>query len=494
MEVSTAEESARRGMLQDAIFPAFGNDAGNTPSAESPEEMQKNDPLGTQIWKLYSRAKTQLPNAERMENLTWRLMAMNMRRAELDRNKGYAIRSSFATRVPSPAPANTAFWRRFAPSTPSSESEMMPPPPAASARPPPRSAPSGIAQQLRKSQDQQAQVPQPCHDAMNLDDFIFPSSVGSPAGLSPELSNEDAAPFNATAPAIPIRKPHLANDHNLSLARASAPSVPPTISREDEFGYVPRHVRKTSIDERRVSCLISLPIVSRESLTNALSAPQAARRSLASGAAREQLHDAHRCPRRGRPAPVLARPAHHAAAHLPGLAGPRPLLHRYFPDARRPRHTLSWALPAEFLWLLSRRLAPHEPQCLQREHVQPATSNGVLSQLGRLLLAPQLRIPIHRVNATAHTRRQSHVLRPQRHGHPQLTRRRLVRASPTLQSRDLNATAVRVQSRRWRTRLGLQSCDEREFFATIFSLIFWPFRSCRPVSGAAQPLTFTTTA
>lgn len=89
---------------------------------------------------------------------------------------------------------------------------------------------------------------------MNLDDFIFPSSVGSPAGLSPgpDLStNEDAAPFNAIAPAIPIRKPNLANDHNLALARASAPSVPPTIHRENEFGYVHRHVRKTSIDERR---------------------------------------------------------------------------------------------------------------------------------------------------------------------------------------------------------------------------------------------------
>jgi GATA-binding protein len=139
---------------------------------------------------------------------------------------------------------------------------MMPPPPTATAtstlgaRPPPRSAPSGIAQQLRKSQDQQAQVQHHSpHDAMNLDDFIFPSSVGSPAGLSPELSNEDAAPFNPPAPAIPIRKPHLANDHNLSLARASAPSVPPTVHREDEFGYIPRHVRKTSIDERRVSCL-----------------------------------------------------------------------------------------------------------------------------------------------------------------------------------------------------------------------------------------------
>lgn len=91
MDLSPHEDAARRGMLEEAMFPAFGNDAGS-PSVESPEQMQKNDPLGTQIWKLYSRAKTQLPNAERMENLTWRMMAMNMRRAELDRNKGYECR------------------------------------------------------------------------------------------------------------------------------------------------------------------------------------------------------------------------------------------------------------------------------------------------------------------------------------------------------------------------------------------------------------------
>jgi GATA-binding protein len=191
---------------------------------------------------------------------------------------------------------------------------MPPPPPqGASARPPPRSAPSGIAQQLRKSADQQAQVQvqlqqehQQHHaDTMNLDDFIFPSSVGSPAGLSPELSNEDAAPFNATAPSIPIRKPNQVSDHNLSLARASAPSVPPTIHRENEFGYVPRHVRKTSIDERRVS-LLSVPIFTLCRQANRLSATQTAGRSLATSPSREQHHDSHRCPSRGRPTPVLA--------------------------------------------------------------------------------------------------------------------------------------------------------------------------------------------
>lgn len=142
------------------------------------------------------------------------------------------------------------------------------PPPTASARPAMRTAPSGIAQQLRKSSEQQAQVPPPvlqpqpqapapAHDTMNLDDYIFSSSVGSPAGLSPEPSNETPGPYNATAPAIPIRKPNAASDHNLSLARASAPSVPPLINRENEFGYVPRHVRKTSIDERRVRSPLS---------------------------------------------------------------------------------------------------------------------------------------------------------------------------------------------------------------------------------------------
>ena len=72
---------ARNELLQDAVFPAWGDDSAGD-SIESPEEMQKKDPLGTQIWKLYSRTKTRLPNQERMENLTWRMMAMNLRRRE----------------------------------------------------------------------------------------------------------------------------------------------------------------------------------------------------------------------------------------------------------------------------------------------------------------------------------------------------------------------------------------------------------------------------
>lgn len=90
-EGSPAPAPSPGGMLQEPIFAAFGSDA-SAERPESPSELQKNDPLGTQIWKLYSRAKTQLPNAERMSNLTWRMMALNMRRAEEQRNRGYERR------------------------------------------------------------------------------------------------------------------------------------------------------------------------------------------------------------------------------------------------------------------------------------------------------------------------------------------------------------------------------------------------------------------
>ena len=118
-------------------------------------------------------------------------------------------------------------------------------------RPKPICAPSGIAQ-LRKSADQSTGF----HiDSMNLDDFIFPSNIASPAGLSPSPARETLpSSSNATASAIPIKKQRELQNQELHLSRASAPSVPPTENRgRNEFGYVQKHIRKTSIDERRVS-------------------------------------------------------------------------------------------------------------------------------------------------------------------------------------------------------------------------------------------------
>lgn len=124
-------------------------------------------------------------------------------------------------------------------------------------RPQGQNAPSGIAQ-LRKSS---GYAPQSDNiDHMNLDDFIVPSSIGTPAGISPAPSSipEDLPSSAATAmSSIPIKQQRRLQEEELQPARASAPSNPP--SKKDrtggEFNYVPRHVRKTSVDERRVSGL-----------------------------------------------------------------------------------------------------------------------------------------------------------------------------------------------------------------------------------------------
>lgn len=93
---------------------------------------------------------------------------------------------------------------------------------------------------------------------MNLDDFIVPSSIGTPAGISPAPSSSAAefeSPATTAAGAIPINKrQQQIQSEELHISRASAPSVPPFEQgrHQSEFDYVPRHVRKTSIDERRV--------------------------------------------------------------------------------------------------------------------------------------------------------------------------------------------------------------------------------------------------
>lgn len=84
LELSPSESVARKGLLRDSFFDQWKDDAGSA-DLGSPEEMQKRDPLGTQIWKLYSKTKGQLPNSERLENLSWRMMSMNLRKKELER-------------------------------------------------------------------------------------------------------------------------------------------------------------------------------------------------------------------------------------------------------------------------------------------------------------------------------------------------------------------------------------------------------------------------
>ncbi|GAB7360067.1 hypothetical protein MBLNU230_g7587t1 [Neophaeotheca triangularis] len=228
LDVSPNEAAAQKGLLRDSFFEQWKDDA--TPNdTENAEEMQQKDPLGTQIWKLYSRTKGQLPNSERLENLSWRMMSMNLRRKELERQgyDGGAQRPAQSTTDPS---MNNSLERSQK-----------------------QNAPSGIAQ-LRKASDQVPKQQDQQH--MNLDEFIVPSSIGTPSGISPSPAStvEADASNNATsASAIPIKQHQRLKNNDNHLARASAPSVPPTdhTRGQHEFDYVPRRVRKTSIDERR---------------------------------------------------------------------------------------------------------------------------------------------------------------------------------------------------------------------------------------------------
>lgn len=45
-------------------------------------QLAKEDPLATQVWKMYAKTKAGLPNQQRMENLTWRMMALALKKKE----------------------------------------------------------------------------------------------------------------------------------------------------------------------------------------------------------------------------------------------------------------------------------------------------------------------------------------------------------------------------------------------------------------------------
>ncbi|KAH8597817.1 hypothetical protein B0O99DRAFT_592371 [Bisporella sp. PMI_857] len=202
---NSEEISARKELLRESFFPTWKDDAAGE-ELDSPDEMQRKDPLATQIWRLYSKTKKQLPNQERMENLTWRMMAMSLRK----RKQEQAARQSMARST---------------------------------------SAPSGIAQ-LRKTSERAP--PAEHQDAMNIDDFIFSDNIATPAGLgmspSPDLKKDSDKSSHAVASAIPIKM----RKESAQFAIPQSVPVPPHDARgSHEFNYVQRNIRKTSIDERR---------------------------------------------------------------------------------------------------------------------------------------------------------------------------------------------------------------------------------------------------
>ncbi|KAA1471674.1 hypothetical protein DENSPDRAFT_837713 [Dentipellis sp. KUC8613] len=58
-----------------------------SPVDADPEQLAKEDPLATQVWKMYARTKANLPHAQRMENLTWRMMALALKKKKDEESK-----------------------------------------------------------------------------------------------------------------------------------------------------------------------------------------------------------------------------------------------------------------------------------------------------------------------------------------------------------------------------------------------------------------------
>jgi GATA-binding protein len=229
VDFKAAAIATRDGVLRESVFQEWKDDASSLDTLD-PEEMQKKDPLGVELWKLFSKTKSQLPNSDRLTNLSWRMMSMNLRRMEQEKLSSGNLQLPDADRRTSDTSRGSNQIAR-----------------------PTQNAPSGIAQ-LHRSAASQAHAPD--QDLMNIDDFILPSSIATPTGISPIPPDDidfdlDLSSTVTTASAIPIKQQQRLQFDDLSLARASAPSVPPNTQRTD-FPYVQRHVRKTSIDERRV--------------------------------------------------------------------------------------------------------------------------------------------------------------------------------------------------------------------------------------------------
>jgi GATA-binding protein len=105
-------------LLSDSLFPprkpkkpvgdemeeSDNEEENGSDSDDSDSPGKKKDPLATQVWRMYTKAKDTLPNGSRLENLTWRMMAMtlNKKKAEAER----LAREGSASRSPASATAD----------------------------------------------------------------------------------------------------------------------------------------------------------------------------------------------------------------------------------------------------------------------------------------------------------------------------------------------------------------------------------------------------
>jgi GATA-binding protein len=104
LDISPQDSETRSRLLKDSLFPSLKDDA---VLLDSLEHLQAQDPLGTQIWRLFSNTKAQLPNSDRFQNLTWRMMHMNLKKLEAQNQRlVHRLLSSFTTPLYDIPPVN----------------------------------------------------------------------------------------------------------------------------------------------------------------------------------------------------------------------------------------------------------------------------------------------------------------------------------------------------------------------------------------------------
>ncbi|KAI0149598.1 hypothetical protein GGR57DRAFT_226713 [Xylariaceae sp. FL1272] len=237
LDITKKSSALQSDLLDMSLFPHLQNDM----SDDTVDEMQAKDPLAVQVWRFYSKTKQNLPRQERMENFTWRMMHVN-----LQKHRNQQELSQNDERIPAHGEStNNPTSLSNGQSDPSADSTSSSTRHDTHAAVSAGNAPSGIAQ-LRKANDQNASQ----SDPMNLDDFIFPDDVATPVGLTPSpetVKQENDKAANNVAAAIPIKSRKTSTQH---FVPQSVPA-PPHQRNQDEFGYVTRHHRKTSIDDRR---------------------------------------------------------------------------------------------------------------------------------------------------------------------------------------------------------------------------------------------------
>ncbi|CCX33754.1 Similar to Nitrogen regulatory protein areA; acc. no. P17429 [Pyronema omphalodes CBS 100304] len=199
LERPTAQSFARKELFGVSSFDPL---SGRPVPDESLEEMQKKDPLATQVWRLYSKQRGSLPNAQRMENLTWRMMSLTLKRERELKEQQEKL-----------------------------------------------ALPSASNAQAHPQLDDQN---------MFMDDLTFTSpnsTFGSPGDTS-GLGHSPASDLHNTSTHAPARAIPIKQERDNSTSINGAPSSAPQNHfemrvQEGEFGYVQRRVRKTSVDERR---------------------------------------------------------------------------------------------------------------------------------------------------------------------------------------------------------------------------------------------------